>query len=127
VPEQLVQIAAAALRLSQRVGLRGRGGWVHMLGFRGHFVTKSRGYSTNLGTLRADRAAYRARQDEPGEFIGDDSTPVLAFWQYLGSRYLNPGDVLFAAGVEASLRAGREALVDARRGPPSAGNAGSQS
>jgi hypothetical protein len=25
-----------------------------------HFVTKSRGYSTNLGTLRADRAAYRA-------------------------------------------------------------------
>jgi hypothetical protein len=33
-----------------------------MLGFRGHFVTKSRGYSTNLGTLRATRAAYRARR-----------------------------------------------------------------
>jgi hypothetical protein len=30
---------------------------VHMLGFRGHFVTKSRRYSTNLGELRAARAA----------------------------------------------------------------------
>ena len=67
VPEQLVQMAAAAIRLSQRPGLRGIGAWVHMLGFRGHFVTKSRGYSTNLGTLRADRAAYRAQQDDPDE------------------------------------------------------------
>jgi hypothetical protein len=38
-----------------------------MLGFRGHFVTKSRGYSTTLGELRAARAAYRARQDKPPE------------------------------------------------------------
>jgi hypothetical protein len=42
---------------------------------------------------------------------------VLAFWQYLGSGYLNPGDVLLAAGVEASLRAAREALLDVRRRP----------
>ena len=116
VPEQLVQMAAAAIGLSQRPGLRGLGGWVHMLGFRGHFVTKSRGYSTNLGTLRADRAAYRAQQDEPDE-TQDDSMPVLGFWQYLGSGYLNPGDALLAAGVEASLRAAREALLDARRVP----------
>jgi hypothetical protein len=65
VPEQLVQMAYAALRLAERPGLRDLGRWVHMLGFRGHFVTKSRGYSTNLGELRATRAAYRARQDEP--------------------------------------------------------------
>jgi hypothetical protein len=119
VPEQLVQMAAATIRLSARAGLRGLGGWVHMLGFRGHFVTKSRGYSTNLGTLRADRAAYRAKQDEDDELVDeDDSIPVVGFWQYLGSGYLNPGDVLLAAGVEASLRAAREALLDARRGPP---------
>jgi hypothetical protein len=46
IPEQLVQMAAAALRLSERAGLRDLGRWVHMLGFRGHFVTKSRSYST---------------------------------------------------------------------------------
>jgi hypothetical protein len=118
VPEQLVQMAYAVLSVSQRAGLRGMAAWVHMLGFRGHFVTKSRGYSTNLGTLRADRAAYRAKQDQPDEPDEDDSMPVVGFWQYVGSGYLNPGDALLAAGVEASLRAAREALLDLRRGPP---------
>ncbi|MGH2941185.1 MAG: replication initiator [Solirubrobacteraceae bacterium] len=119
VPEQLVQMAAAALRLSERAGLRELGRWVHMLGFRGHFVTKSRGYSTTLGELRAARAAYRARQDQPpenGEVSDDESTVVWSVWQYLGSGYLNPGDVLLAAGVEASLRAARDALLDLGRG-----------
>ena len=37
---------------------------------------------------------------------------------YVGSGYLNPGDVLLAAGVEASLRAAREALLDLRGGAP---------
>jgi hypothetical protein len=43
---------------------------------------------------------------------------VLSVWQYLGSGYLNPGDVLLAAGVEASTRAAREALQDLRCAPP---------
>ena len=122
VPEQLVQMAAAVLRVAARSGLQELGRWVHMLGFRGHFVTKSRGYSTTLGELRAARAAYRARQDQPPDDTAvndDDSTVVLSVWQYIGSGYLNPGDVLLAAGVEASLRAAREALLDLRRGPPS--------
>ena len=118
VPEHLVEMAAAALRLSERVGLRPIARWVHMLGFRGHFVTKSRGYSTTLGELRAARAAYRAGQHEPATDPANESTPVVAMWEYLGTGYLNPGDVLLAAGVEASLRAGREALRDLRRGPP---------
>jgi hypothetical protein len=94
VPEQLVQMVYAALRLAQRPGLRDLGRWVHTLGFRGHFVTKSRGLSTTLGELRAARAAYRARQDQPpddAEVNHDDSTVVLSVWQYLGSGYLNPG------------------------------------
>jgi hypothetical protein len=118
VPEQLVQMASAALRLAARPGLGGLGRWVHMLGFRGHFVTKSRGYSTTLGELRGARAAYRAGQDDQTTDDDDESTPVLAFWTYLGSGYLNPGDVLLAAGVEASLRAAREALLDLRVRPP---------
>ncbi|WP_239095519.1 replication initiator [Planotetraspora silvatica] len=34
--------------------------WAHMLGFRGHFSTKSRRYSTTLGDLRRVRVDYRA-------------------------------------------------------------------
>jgi hypothetical protein len=120
IPEQLVQMATAALRLTKRPGLRDLGRWVHMLGFRGHFVTKSRRYSTTLGELRAARATYRANQDQPPDDAQDDSdtTVVLSVWEYLGSGYLNPGDILLAAGVAASLRAGREALLDRRCGPP---------
>ena len=33
--------------------------WAHMLGFSGHFSTKSRTYSTTLSALRADRAAHQ--------------------------------------------------------------------
>jgi hypothetical protein len=47
----------------------------------------------------------------------DDSTVVLSIWQCLGSGYLDPGDVLLAAGVEASLRAACEALLDVRGEP----------
>jgi hypothetical protein len=121
IPEQLVQMAAAALRLVKRPGLRELGRWVHMLGFRGHFVTKSRGYSTTLGELRDARAAYRAHQDQQPDdsAVGADApTVVLSVWQYIGRGYLNPGDVLLAAGVEASLRAAREAMLDLRCGPP---------
>jgi hypothetical protein len=118
VPEHLVQMATAALRLSERAGLRRIARWVHILGFRGHFVTKSRTYSTTLGELRVARAAYRAGQSEQADEPEDDSTPVLAVWEYVGCGYLSPGDVLLAAGVEASLRAGRDALLDLRGSPP---------
>ena len=36
--------------------------WAHMLGFSGHFSTKSRTYSTTFGALRADRAAHQRDQ-----------------------------------------------------------------
>jgi hypothetical protein len=87
-----------------------------MLGFRGHFVTKSRGYSTTLGTLRAARAEWRADRDQVDDVdeLQDEITPVLAAWEYIGSGYLNPGDVLLAAGVEASIRVAREALLELR-------------
>ena len=84
-------------------------GCVHMLGFRGHFVTRSRPYSTDRATLRADLVAYRAKQheaDQAGD-VGDadeEWTLVLSCWTYLGCGYLDPGDVLLAAGVEALLR-----------------------
>ncbi|MFE3856027.1 replication initiator [Streptomyces griseorubiginosus] len=33
--------------------------WAHMLGFRGHFSTRTRHYSTTLAHLRAERTAWR--------------------------------------------------------------------
>jgi hypothetical protein len=61
--------------------------WAHMLGFRGHFSTKSRTYSTTLGALRADRAQRQREQAIAAGLRPDpptDSTLVLAQWHFAG-------------------------------------------
>ncbi|MFI1957106.1 replication initiator [Streptomyces althioticus] len=55
--------------------------WPHMLGFRGHFSTKTRAYSTTLGALRAARAAWHRRHSAPPS----PTTLVLAHWAYDGT------------------------------------------
>ena len=114
-------MAGAALRLAERPGLGGLGRWVQMLGFRGHFVTKSRGYSTTLGELRAARAAYRAHQDQaPDDAQNDnDSTVVLSVWEYVGSGYLTRATYSspqalkppYVTAANTSFTAGRHDIV----------------
>ncbi|WP_346135232.1 replication initiator [Streptomyces carpaticus] len=58
--------------------------WAHMLGFRGHFSTKSRRYSTTLGALRVARAEWRRQQAGLAHGPGD-TTLVLAHWTYTGT------------------------------------------
>ncbi|MFI1335665.1 replication initiator [Streptomyces sp. NPDC020845] len=79
--------------------------WAHMLGFRGHFSSKSRRYSTTLGALRDVRRAWRAEQaraaDDRTE-TSEETTLVLSHWQYLASGY-SPGEELIAAQVRHDL------------------------
>jgi len=107
VPEHLVRMASACFSLAERPALEGIGRWAHALGFRGHFVTKSRWYSTTLGELRAARARYRSGRasDEAPE-----TTPTIGEWSYLGAGYASAGDALLAAAVAADLRERREAM-----------------
>jgi excisionase family DNA binding protein len=49
-----------------------------MLGFRGHFSTKSRRYSTTLGALRDARAEWRRAQAAVANGPEHDTTYVLA-------------------------------------------------
>ncbi|MEU6200447.1 replication initiator [Streptomyces sp. NPDC047061] len=48
--------------------------WAHMLGFRGHFSTRTRHYSTTLAHLRAERTAWRTGRP-------DTQTPASAEMQ----------------------------------------------
>ncbi|MFE9361178.1 replication initiator, partial [Streptomyces olivaceoviridis] len=59
--------------------------WAHMLGFRGHFSTKSRRYSTTLGALRDARAAWRRAQADPAVDTAQETTLVLARWVFAGT------------------------------------------
>jgi hypothetical protein len=79
---QLAELPAFAdLRLRQ---------WAHMLGYGGHFSTKSRRYSTTLNALRSERANYQAREhDEARETDQERPTVTAADWRYAGSGYLH--------------------------------------
>ncbi|MFJ3122566.1 replication initiator [Streptomyces sp. NPDC086993] len=75
--------------------------WAHMLGFRGHFSTKSRRYSVTLGALRDARLAWRTEQARAHTGLPEpDPTTALVVgrWDYLGAGY-SPGAALLAAGV----------------------------
>ncbi|MEU1791138.1 replication initiator [Streptomyces sparsogenes] len=78
--------------------------WAHMLGFRGHFSSKSRRYSTTLGALRDIRRAWRAQQARPAGApeTSEETTLVLSHWQYLASGY-SPGEELIAAQVRHDI------------------------
>ncbi|MFE9677389.1 replication initiator [Streptomyces sp. NPDC006259] len=65
--------------------------WAHMLGFRGHFSTKSRAYSVTLGALRQERADHnealtRERAAAAGHPLPDpDTVLVLSHWRFAGT------------------------------------------
>ena len=90
--------------------------WAHMLGFGGHFSTKSRRYSTTLGALRAVRRAYqRGQQPEfPTELPardddrdGDDAAVTL-IWTFDGAGWLTTGDAALANTSAAMARERRQ-------------------
>ncbi|GLW17275.1 replication initiation protein [Streptomyces sp. NBRC 13847] len=86
--------------------------WAHMLGFRGHFSTKSRRYSTTLGALRDVRKAWRIAQahtDAGQEPTEEDTTFVTeSSWSYLASGY-RPGEELLAAQTRHEIQQARSA------------------
>ncbi|MFF1406495.1 replication initiator [Streptomyces sp. NPDC058294] len=73
--------------------------WAHMLGFRGHFSTKSRRYSTTLGALRDARADWRRAQATAANGPGTDTTYVLAHWVFAGTG-LSGAEAWLAASLE---------------------------
>ena len=61
----------AAERLAELPEYVGLLRWVHMLGFRGHFTTKSRRFSVTLGSLRQARRDFRAAHSDNHEANSD--------------------------------------------------------
>ncbi|GLF96741.1 replication initiator protein RepSA [Streptomyces yaizuensis] len=113
VPEHTRRLISTCLDLHPAYPDRNLRAWAHMLGFRGHFSTKSRRYSTTLGALRQARADYRALQDPAAPDHTDPTTLTLAHWTYAGHGH-TPGESWLAATIHRDLQAGREAARHAR-------------
>lgn len=95
------------------------GKWAHMLGFRGHFSSKSRRYSIPLGRLRRARMRFQRLKadaerdgtpmdvaDLEARLLADDdeTTLVVGSWTYEGSGWTNPGDKALADAAAARAR-----------------------
>ncbi|MGW4693602.1 replication initiator protein RepSA [Kitasatospora cineracea] len=89
--------------------------WSHMLGFRGHFSSKSPSYSTTLGALRQVRADYRAEQARTDlrerllaqglpdlDDLPEAETLVVAHWAFAGAGN-SPGESMLAASIARDL------------------------
>ncbi|MGH1554247.1 replication initiator [Streptomyces sp. L7] len=85
--------------------------WAHMLGFRGHFSTKSRRYSTTLGALRDARTEWRRAQavaTTTPTGRRPNTTYVLAHWVFAGTG-LSSTEAWLAESLEPAPRNGRRA------------------
>jgi hypothetical protein len=97
-------------------GLRLRA-WAHMLGFGGHWSTKSRRYSTTFTLLRRARVTFAKRRrasggvplDAWGRPEDDQAVEVVASWVYVGSGYETEGERLLALSAAARAREQRRA------------------
>ena len=83
-----------------------------MLGFGGHWSTKSRRYSTTMGALRRARVAFAKRRrahdgiplDAWGRPEDDQAVIVVASWVYVGSGYVTEGERWLALSAAARAR-----------------------
>ncbi|MHC3424575.1 replication initiator protein RepSA [Streptomyces sp. DT18] len=112
VPEHPARLIAACLDLHPLYPDLKLRDWAHMLGFRGHFSTKSRRYSTTLGALRQTRADYRAAQQREALGLPDPDDPgattlTLAHWAYAGHGH-TPGESWLAARIAHEIHTNRE-------------------
>jgi hypothetical protein len=114
LPAHVAELVRACWELGGREeleGLRLRA-WAHMLGFRGHWSTKSRRYSTTMTVLRRARVAFakrrRARDGIPLDAWGrpedDQAVIVVASWVYVGSGYETEGERWLALSAAARAR-----------------------
>jgi hypothetical protein len=115
LPAHVAELVRACWALGGRPeleGLRLRA-WAHMLGFRGHWSTRSRRYSTTMTVLRRARVAFakrrRGRDGIPLDAWGrpedeDQAVVVVASWVYVGSGYGTEGERWLALSAAARAR-----------------------
>jgi hypothetical protein len=118
VPAHVAELVRACWELGARPSLARLRlhKWAHMLGFGGHFSSKSRRYSTTLGALRRARVAFAIRRrrgntvplDAWGRPEDDQAVVVVvASWSYLGRGYQSTGEAWLAASAAARAREAR--------------------
>jgi hypothetical protein len=100
------RMIAACLRLGNHPheDLRALRRWAHMLGYRGHFATKSRRYSTTMRALRAARRDWPRRQQPFAREHASKTIIIDTDLHWAGRGWRTSGDALLALSAAASAR-----------------------
>jgi hypothetical protein len=83
-----------------------------MLGFGGHFGSRSRRYATTLRALRAARRVWRRRELVEARDHSEETTLVVGSWTYAGSGWRTTADASLATTAAARARERRRAARD---------------
>ncbi|HUY22653.1 MAG TPA: replication initiator [Acidimicrobiales bacterium] len=120
LPAQLLRLVESAWTLGghERYREHHLRAWAHTLGFRGHFATKSRRYSTTFGALRSARQAWRVAREDALEAKADpdpeDELVEVRAWEFVGMGYATEGDAWLAEGLADNARVARRAMYEDR-------------
>ena len=100
------RLIAACLKLGAHThqDFRALRRWAHMLGYRGHFATKSRRYSTTMRALRAARRDWHRRQHRVARRHGDKTLITEIDLEWAGRGWRTTGDALLALSAAARAR-----------------------
>jgi hypothetical protein len=82
--------------------------WAHMLGFRGHFLTKSKHYSTRFGELRNSRRLWHYEQMLDRFGVTEDEITVVNHWNHVGTGYDTDAERELAAAIYERQREQRK-------------------
>nr|WP_168801524.1 replication initiator [Glycomyces buryatensis] len=89
--------------------------WAYMLGFRGHFLTKSRAWSTTLGELRAIRSRYRLAEILAELETTEEAVLVVNDWEAVGFGHDNDAEREVAQAIAEAMIQSRQSKRDAHR------------
>jgi hypothetical protein len=82
--------------------------WAHMLGFDGHFLTKSRRYGITFTYIRNERIAFvhtaTAGPERDDQADDEPTTLVINFLQFVGAGWHTAGDAMLANTSAALAR-----------------------
>jgi hypothetical protein len=100
------RLIAACLRLGghPHEDFRALRRWAHMFGYRGHFATKSRRYSTTMRALRAARRDWVRRQQPTARREIDGTVITITALRWAGQGWRTTGDALLALSAAARAR-----------------------
>jgi hypothetical protein len=79
---------------------------------RGHFLTKSRHYSTTVKAIRGDRRAFRLAETLERLGLTADTVAVVNTWDFTGAGYHDDAEQELAAGIAHRIRQDRQRKYD---------------